>query len=114
MMALLVPPNATSGSFAIKVQVPSKVETNWQSSNSRAHLVVILLFLPQVQAVVSNPMLQLHQMQAAVLGPIITLGSVELPAVASVLSAYLGRELQQLVCLAENAKGHVFQALGRG
>jgi hypothetical protein len=114
MMALLVPPHAKCFSVVIKVEVPIQVETNWQSSNGRAHLVVILLFLLQVQAVVSNPMLQLHQMQAAVLGPIITLGSVELPAVAVLLSAYLGRELQQLVCLAENVKGHVFQALGQG
>jgi hypothetical protein len=60
-----------------------------------------------------NPMLQLHQQHAAVLGPMMMLGSVELPAVAVLLWAYLGSTLQQLVCLAENVKGHVLQRLGQ-
>jgi hypothetical protein len=76
-------------------------------------LATIMLSLLQVQTLVPNPMLQLHQQQAEVLGPIITLGSVELPSVAVVLSAYLRNELQQLVCLAESVKEQVYQALTR-
>jgi hypothetical protein len=77
-------------------------------------LVTLLLSVLQVQGLVPHTMLQLHQQQAAVLGPIITLGSVELPDVAVLLSAYLGKDqLQQLVCSAESVKGHVLQALGQ-
>jgi hypothetical protein len=58
-----------------------------------------------------SPLMQLHLQHPSILGPLVTLGAVESPDVARVLSALLSGDLHQLICLDTSAQPQIVSAL---